>query len=77
VRKAFWRRGIGSLMLDALLAWAQAGGVITKINLQVRIDHEHAIALYARKGFVVEGTITRSVRIRNEYFDQYWMGRQL
>ena len=77
VRKAFWGRGVGSLMLDALIAWAQAGGVITKIDLRVRTDHERAIALYQRRGFVVEGTITRAVRIRGEYFDQYWMGLAL
>ena len=50
---------------------------MTKINLRVRTDHERAIALYKKKGFAIEGTITRAVRIRGEYFDQYWMGRDI
>jgi RimJ/RimL family protein N-acetyltransferase len=43
----------------------------------VRTDHDRAIALYKSKGFAIEGTITRAVRIKGEYFDQYWMGRDI
>ena len=77
VRKAYWGQGIGSRMLDALLAWAQATGVVTKINLRVRTDNRRAIALYERKGFVIEGTIRREIRIDGEYFDHHWMGLTL
>jgi RimJ/RimL family protein N-acetyltransferase len=77
VRRNAWGRKVGSLMIDALIAWAQSGGVITKINLRVRTDHTRAIALYKRKGFAVEGTLTRAVRINGEYFDQFWMGLEL
>ena len=77
VRKSAWSRGIGSLMIDTLIAWAQAGGVVTKIDLRVRADHTRAIALYSRKGFSIEGTISRATRIRGEYFDHHCMGLQL
>jgi RimJ/RimL family protein N-acetyltransferase len=77
VRRAAWGRTIGSLMVDTLIAWAQDGGVITKINLRVRTDHTRAIALYKRKGFAIEGTLTRAVRINGEYFDQFAMGLQI
>jgi len=77
VRRPAWGRGIGGLMIDTLIGWAQNGGNITKINLRVRTDHERAIALYRKKGFAIEGTITRAVRIKGEYFDQYWMGRDI
>jgi RimJ/RimL family protein N-acetyltransferase len=77
VRKAAWGRGIGALMIDTLIAWAQAGGIVSKIDLRVRTDHARAIALYSRKGFAIEGTITRASRLRGQYFDQYWMGLQL
>jgi RimJ/RimL family protein N-acetyltransferase len=77
VRKAAWGRSIGSLMIDSLISWARSGGVITKLNLRVRTDHTRAIDLYTRKGFTVEGTITRAVRINGQYFDQSWMGLML
>jgi RimJ/RimL family protein N-acetyltransferase len=77
VRRSAWGRQIGSLMLDTLVAWAQSGSLITKINLRVRTDHARAIALYKRKGFAIEGTLTRAVRINAQYFDQFWMGLEL
>ncbi|MFP4345076.1 MAG: GNAT family N-acetyltransferase [Anaerolineales bacterium] len=64
-------------MLDALLAWARATGVVTKINLRVQTDNRRAIALYERKGFVIGGTIRREIRIDGEYFDHHWMGLAL
>jgi RimJ/RimL family protein N-acetyltransferase len=77
VRRSAWGRTIGSLMIDTLIAWAQSSGVITKINLRVRTDHARAIALYKHKGFAIEGTLTRAVRINGQYFDQFWMGLEL
>lgn len=74
VRQSHWSLGIGGLMIDALLGWAQRGGVITKINLRVRSDNARAIALYERKGFVVEGTLTRAVRVNGQYYDDLLMG---
>jgi len=75
VPKAYWGKGIGSRLVDTLIRWAEEGGVVTKLNLRVRTDNSRAIALYERKGFVIEGEITRSTVIGDEYFDSYWMGR--
>jgi RimJ/RimL family protein N-acetyltransferase len=77
VRRSAWGRNIGSLMIDTLIGWAQSGDLITKINLRVRTDHTRAIALYKHKGFAIEGTLTRAVRINGQYFDQFWMGLQI
>jgi RimJ/RimL family protein N-acetyltransferase len=77
VRKEFWRIEIGSLMMDALIDWAKATGIITKLNLRVRTDNKRAIRLYKRKGFVVEGTIRGEVRIDGESYDLHWMGLEL
>lgn len=77
VRRPYWGLGIGSCMVDALLTWAQRGGVITKINLRVRSDNARAIALYERKGFTVEGTLTRAVRVDGRYYDDLLMGRAI
>jgi RimJ/RimL family protein N-acetyltransferase len=77
VPKGHWGKGIGSLLLDTLVRWAEEGGIVTKLNLRVRTTNTRAIALYERKGFVVEGTMTRSTKIGDTYFDSYWMGKQI
>ena len=77
VRKQYWGLGIGSLMLDALIAWARDTQIIKKINLRVRTDNQRAIALYERKGFVFEGTIRREIFLDGKFFDHHWMGLEL
>ena len=77
VRQAYWGRGIASALIDSLLDWARASAVITKINLRVRTDNARAIALYERKGFVVEGTISRDIRIGDQYHHHHVMGLEI
>ena len=74
VRKGFWRMQIGSLLLDTLVAWARSGGVVTKIDLQVRADNEPAISLYESKGFEREGRIQNAIRLNGKYYDTLCMG---
>jgi RimJ/RimL family protein N-acetyltransferase len=74
VRKPYWGLGIGSLMLDALIAWARDTQIVKKINLRLRTDHQRAIRLYERKGFVKEGTIRNEICLDGTYFDHHWMG---
>jgi RimJ/RimL family protein N-acetyltransferase len=77
VRKRCWGLGIGSLMLDTLIHWAQATQIVKKINLRVRTDNRRAIRLYQRKGFLIEGTIRKAIRLEGEYFDHHWMSLEL
>jgi RimJ/RimL family protein N-acetyltransferase len=77
VRKDFWGLGVGSLMLDFLIRWARDGRTLTKLNLRVRVDNERAVRLYQRKGFAIEGTISRDIRIAGHYHSQHCMGLEL
>jgi RimJ/RimL family protein N-acetyltransferase len=77
VRRAYWGLGIGSRMLDALLAWARETRILRKINLRVRTDNPRAIALYKRKGFVLEGTISRAILIDGIDYDHHCMGLEI
>jgi len=77
VGQSYWGRGVGGLMLDALLEWARAVGTVRKIALRVRTDNLRGIALYRRKGFVTEGTLRGEICVRGEYFDLLYMGLQL
>ena len=74
VRRSHWGRGIGALLMNTLIDWARTVGSITKISLRVRTDNARGIALYREKGFVVEGTLRREIRIGGEYFDLLYMG---
>ena len=77
VARAFWSAGVGRALLEALLAWAAAGGVVRKINLRVRADNARAIALYERYGFAVEGRTTRDLLLDGEFHDARSMGREI
>lgn len=77
VLRSHWRLGIGSRLLDALIAWARAGGTIRKLDLRVRIDNEAAIALYRGRGFELEGTIRRAFCIDGVFVDHFAMGLAL
>jgi RimJ/RimL family protein N-acetyltransferase len=58
-----------------MLAWAEQGGVVRKINLKVRVDNIPAIRLYERMGWVHEGRTTRDTLIDGEFSDCLLMGR--
>lgn len=77
VRKEFWGRGIGGLMLDTLIGWARRTGTITKINLHVRPDNYRGLALYLSREFIVEGRVSRTIRVDGVYHDSYVMGLEI
>jgi RimJ/RimL family protein N-acetyltransferase len=76
VSKKYWGHSIGRHMMLAAIEWAKTNGV-TKIQLQVRTDNERAVQLYKKLGFIIEGTVTRALKIGGVYFDDYLMGLHL
>jgi len=77
VRKSYWGLGLGSRLLDALMGWAMDGQIVKKINLRVRTDNLRAIQLYERKGFVKEGLVTKAIFMDDQFYDVFWMGREI
>ena len=69
VRKSHWGRGIGTHLLDAMLAWARETEVVHKVKLRVHAGNERAIALYRSRGFETEGVLRREMRIDGEWID--------
>lgn len=77
VLKEFWGQGIGRELITYLIDWAKDTGIVTKINLKVRSDHEKGMKLYKSLGFIEEGIQTRDFLIEGKYYDSLIMGLEL
>ncbi len=51
------RRGVGGVLVDAVIEWARSNGV-TRLLLDVADNNAPAIELYARKGFEPNGEVS-------------------
>ena len=75
---AFRSLGLGSILMDALIRWAESMPRLEKINLLVLASNERAISLYRKFGFVEEGRKRREVMLREGvYDDNVLMARML
>jgi RimJ/RimL family protein N-acetyltransferase len=72
VRRDRRGRGVGTALVQRVIDWARAGGVVKRIELQVYARNP-AVRLYERLGFVVEGRHARAVFQRGEYEDNLSM----
>jgi RimJ/RimL family protein N-acetyltransferase len=77
VVQAYAGVGLGRALLEYLLAWAERGGIVRKINLKVRVDNLPAIRLYERMGWVREGLTSRDTLIEGQFNDCLLMGREV
>jgi len=66
--------GIGKLLLEELLKWAERNPYIEKISLGVFSTNERAITLYKKMGFVEEGRKVKEIKLHdNDYVDDVLM----
>lgn len=65
VLQAYWNKGVGSLLLDAIIRFARENA-FDGIDLQVRSDNTAAIHLYEKFGFRKLGTHESFFKIGNE-----------
>jgi RimJ/RimL family protein N-acetyltransferase len=69
-----WRdRGVGSALMARAVEWARAGGVVTRIELDVYVENARARHLYEKFGFMVEGR-RRAIYRDGHYHDDLIMG---
>ena len=74
VPRKSWSIGIGSALVECMIEWARASGIVRKINLRVRVDNQRALRLYEHYGFVKEGLVTRQFKVADKFYDAYFMG---
>ena len=76
VAKIFRGRGIGTKLIEAMLAWAREKG-LRRIELKTFSRNEKAIALYERLGFVKEGYHKMALFKQGVWVDEWTMARIL
>ena len=77
VRRDFWRLGVGSAMMEAMIAFAQESNY-EQIELEVVAANRRAISLYVKYGFLVYGTRPHGIRYADgTYADDYLMLKKL
>ena len=73
VRADETQRGVGTALLDALIARAAADGELQQLTLTVTAGNGAAERLYARAGFVRYGTHPRAIRVGGRFLDKHHM----
>ena len=75
VHDAYVERGIGTALLRAAVDFAVNWLGLSRLELEVYVDNAAAIHVYAKQGFVIEGT-KRGYALRDgEYVDAHVMAR--
>ncbi|MBQ9544366.1 MAG: GNAT family N-acetyltransferase [Clostridia bacterium] len=73
----FCGRGIGKIMLEAVLGVAAQTGY-EQAELEVVAGNERAIALYEKLGFKIYGTLPDNMKYKDgTYADSHWMMKKL
>ncbi|GLV55519.1 N-acetyltransferase [Dictyobacter sp. S3.2.2.5] len=74
--QAFVGRGIGTQLFITMEDWARQNGIL-RLELTVMIHNKAAVALYQKRGFVIEGTMRQTMLIEGNYIDEYMMAKLL
>ncbi|MDX1992004.1 MAG: GNAT family protein [bacterium] len=71
---AYRGQGLGRRMMETGLAWAKAGGILKRIQLEVYARNTRAVRLYESLGFEIEGRRRCAMFQDGEFLDEYLMG---
>jgi RimJ/RimL family protein N-acetyltransferase len=70
ILKEYWGYGLGTVMLEEIIAWAKEAGVIKRLEIKVQERNTRALNLYEKVDFETEGIIRRGFLSEdNEYLD--------
>ena len=72
VRKDYWRQGIGSALMERLLAFASQCGY-EQIELTVESKNQRALRLYLKYGFMVYGTRPHGMKYPDGSYDNDYL----
>ena len=70
ILEAYWGIGLGTLLLEEIIIWAEESTVIKRLELTVQERNKRAIHLYRKIGFVSEATMPRGAKTdEGEFLD--------
>lgn len=76
VKKAYWGHGLGTILLEEVVHWAEELDLLKRLELTVQVRNQAAVHLYQKLGFSIEGTQVRGARTdEGEWLDLYYMGK--
>jgi len=67
------RQGIGTALMQAIIAWAEANPTVYRLDLEVYTSNIRALNMYLKLGFVLEGTRRKAYRKHGQFKDAYMM----
>ena len=73
VRKGWRNAGIGSMLLEKAIEWANQTKIIKRIELKVFTINKPAIHLYKKYGFKQEGVLKEAVFRYEKFHDEFIM----
>lgn len=74
ILKDYWGLGLGTLMMEDLILWAQESCVIRRLELTVQARNIRALELYRKLGFSEEALMPRGAKTDDgEFLDVYLM----
>ncbi|GKX31104.1 N-acetyltransferase [Vallitalea longa] len=73
VRKKYWSKGIGRLLMNECINWCKEKGV-EQLELEVVTENSRAISMYEKFGFEKYGTKKHALKYSDgTYADEYYM----
>ncbi|MDY0210229.1 MAG: GNAT family N-acetyltransferase [Acholeplasma sp.] len=77
IRKAYWRMGIGSKMIESLIFHAKKQG-IEQLELEVIESNQRAIGLYEKMGFEITSYIPNAIKLKDgRVLKEFYMVKKL
>lgn len=73
VKKKYWGLGIGTYLMEAMIAFAKRNGQTEILHLGVKNDNINAINLYKKMGFHEVGRHKNFFKIEGNYYDEVLM----
>jgi len=76
--KEFWGLGLGSLMMEEVLLWANESKIIRRLELTVQDRNQRAIHVYEKMGFQTETIMKRGAKTDDgEFLDVHLMSQMI
>lgn len=77
IHKDYWGIGLGSILMEELLDWAETSNQIMRIELKVQEQNDRARKLYEKFGFIEEALMKRGMKVNEEFQSVYLMSKMI